>query len=361
MKKKVLIFLIASSLCTISVNAASLRPQQQEVKTLMELSTQDLTPQPKITDIMKNGFYKEKGKIKYYKKGKLHKGFLDLGGKKYYFDGKGNMVTGNKKIGNAQYYFDSNGIMKTGFVKIRSKKYYYDKQTGKKLFGFRKIGSYKYYFKKNTGEMVTGFHTRMSNGSRIKTYYNSNGRLKTGTFRVSNVEYKASPAVGKIYSMKNLAKVICQRPELPTGCEITSWTMMAAYAGIRINKIQAANIMPRSSDPNQGFVGSPYSSSGGSLVVYPGGLKGITKKYFGSYVDMTGCSLAKLQQKLWSKHLVMIWVTRLDGFGSHTVALTGYDQNSFFYNDPWTGAEGRISNTELSVIWAENAYRAMSY
>lgn len=360
MKKRLLLFLIAGSLCTCSADAAALR-QTQESRTLMELAAATPAPRPKITDVTKNGFFKENGKIKYYKKGKVHKGFLKLKGQQYYFNKKGEMVTGSQKIGGAQYYFDSNGVMKTGLVKIRSKRYYYDKKTGKKVTGARKIGSHRYYFKKNTGEMVTGFFTREFKGSKIRTYYDKNGRLKTGTFRVANVEYKASDTVGKIYSVKNLAKVICQRPELPTGCEITSWTMMAVHAGIRMDKIRAADIMPKSSDPNKGFVGSPYSSSGGSLVVYPGGLKDMTKRYLGSYVDMTGCGIEKLQKKLWDKHLVLIWVTRLDGFGSHTVALTGYDQNSFYYNDPWTGTEGRISSDELRILWAENAYRAMSY
>ncbi len=361
MKKSVFIFLIASSLCTLKVNAAGINPQR-ETKTLMELSAGIPASRPKITDVIKNGFYGECGKTRYYKDGRLHKGFLESDGKRYYFDENGDMMTGQVEIENAHYYFDPDGIMQTGFVQIGTKKYHYDPETGEQLFGPHKIGRYQYYLDEDTGEMVTGFLTRdPKKGTAFQTYYNSQGHLETGTFRVSNVEYKASKKTGRIYSVKNLAKTICQQPELPTGCEITSWTMMAAYADVKINKIQAANIMPSSPDPDQGFVGSPYSSSGGSLVIYPKGLASITKKYFGSFEDMTGCSLEKLKEKLWDKHLVLLWVTRLDGFGSHTVALTGYDDEGFYYNDPWTGDGAKISNEELNIIWGENAHRAMSY
>ncbi len=54
-------------------------------------------------------------------------------------------------------------------------------------------------------------------------------------------------------------------------------------------------------------------------------------------------------------------VTRLDGFGSHTIALTGYDRESLYYNDPWTGEEEKIDREYFETIWAENEHMAMSY
>lgn len=359
-KKTILFFLVVNFLCGVPVSAAKLELPSKTIS-LIDRASAAATSKSTLTDAVKNGFVTANGKTRYYENGKLHKGFLALDNKTYYFNEKGIMQTGSRRIQDADYFFDSDGVMQTGFVKNNSKTYYYDVQTGKKIFGSRKIGKYRYYFKEKTGVMATGFLNQELNGTYIKTYYSGKGRLKTGTFRVSHVEYKAAKKTGKIYSMRNLAAVICQRPELPTGCEITSWTMMANYAGIKIEKTRAADIMPKSSDPNQGFVGSPYSSSGASLVVYPGGLRGITQEYFKSYEDMTGCSLKQIQEKLWEKHLVLAWITRLDGFGSHTVALTGYDPKGFFYNDPWTGGKSKISNEEFSVIWNENACRALSY
>ena len=355
-----------------NTNAAETTPETTGAETSVQQTT---TASPSTTEEMtttlkdetttkikiKNGFYKKKGQTKYYINGKKYKGWLKLNNNKYYFNSKGNMVVGSKKIKSKYYYFNSKGVMKTGFVKVNLKKYYYSKKSGKRLYGFRKIGKYRYYLNQKTGEVTTGFASRKYKKSQIMNYYNSKGRLKTGTFRVDKVKYIAERKNGKIYSVRNLAPVICQRPQLPTGCEITAWTMMANYAGIKINKTTAANIMPKSSNPNAGFMGSPYSSSGKGLVVYPGGLSSMTKKYFGSYVNMTGCSIDAIKSKLFNKHLVMVWVVSLDGFGSHTVALTGYNKSGFFYNDPWTGTKRTISYGYFKSIWAGNAYRAMSY
>ncbi|GHN16337.1 hypothetical protein ME782_07980 [Lactobacillus delbrueckii] len=38
--------------------------------------------------------------------------------------------------------------------------------------------------------------------------------------------------------------------------------MMINYAGKKVNKCQAAAATPRSSNPNLGFIGNPYSWSG---------------------------------------------------------------------------------------------------
>lgn len=273
----------------------------------------------KITNRIKNGFHQEDGQIRYYENGKIHTGFLKSNGRKYYFDSQGNMVTGEQKIKNQTYYFGTDGVMQTGFVKREIK------------------------------------------GLPVNVFYDESGRLQTGTFQVDTVQYKAEKDTGEIYFVKNLSEPVCQRPELPTGCEITSWTMMADYAGITISKTEAADKMPKSSDPNQGFVGSPYSSEGGSLVVFPGGLEDMTREYFGSYVNMTGCSYEQIEDKLRDKRLVVVWVTRLDGFGSHTIALTGYDRESLYYNDPWTGEEEKIDREYFETIWAENEHMAMSY
>lgn len=336
MKRLWILFFIAGFICTNKVNAAVPENQlslaavskkagsgvAQVPKSILTETVMDIENQEdglKITNSIKNGFYQEDGWVRYYEKGKVHTGFLTSNGRKYYFDPKGNMVTGEQKIKKACYDFGTDGVMRTGFVAKKGK------------------------------------------DSEIKVYYDEKGRLKTGTFQVDTVQYQASEQTGEIYSVKNLSEIVCQRPELPTGCEITSWTMMANYAGISIGKTEAADEMPVSSDPNQGFVGSPYSSEGGSLVIFPGGLADMTQKYFGSYVNMTGCSYEQIEAKLNDKRLVVVWVTRLDGFGSHTVALTGYDRESLYYNDPWTGEEETISREYFETIWAENGHMAMSY
>lgn len=373
--KALVVLMVASCLFTCIINVSAVDAKMTQKVVLEEsqgTETEDTTPhnepatelpteeQP-TESIVKNGFYTEDGKTRYYNNGKLHIGFLKFDDKKYYFNSFGNMITGSQKIDDSYYYFNKKGIMKTGFIKINSKKYYYNEKTGKKVFGFKKIGKYKYYLKKKNGSVYSGFLNRKYKGKKILTYYDSKGRLKTGTFKVSKVEYKSTKKTGKIYSVRNLAKALCQLPELPTGCEITSWTMMVNFAGVNISKTAAADIMPKSSDPNKGFMGSPYLSTGVGMVVYPDGLKSITKKRLGSYVNLSGCSLNKIKTKLNDKHLVLVWVNPLDGFLSHTVALTGYNKSGFFYNDPWTGKKEFMSYEKFKTIWTANSSRALSY
>lgn len=325
MKRIGMLFFMACMISTGRVDAAA--PEHHEVLKAADIPRSIFAEAAagmeadglKITNRIKNGFHQEDGQIRYYENGKIHTGFLKSNGRKYYFDSQGNMVTGEQKIKNQSYYFGTDGVMQTGFV------------------------------------------TREIKGLPVNVFYDENGRLQTGTFQVDTVQYKAEKDTGEIYFVKNLSEPVCQRPELPTGCEITSWTMMADYAGITISKTEAADKMPKSSDPNQGFVGSPYSSEGGSLVVFPGGLEDMTREYFGNYVNMTGCSYEQIEDKLRDKRLVVVWVTRLDGFGSHTIALTGYDRESLYYNDPWTGEEEKIDREYFETIWAENEHMAMSY
>lgn len=172
------------------------------------------------------------------------------------------------------YYYLKNGKKAIGFKKIKNGKYYFDKK-GRMVKGLKKIKRNRYYFKKS-GKMHCGFLHRKLKKKKILSYFDKKGRLKTGKFKVKKVTYKARAKSGEIYYLNNNVVPVCQRPQLPTGCEITAWTMMVQYAGKRMDKITAANIMPRSGNPNRGFMGSPYFNSGHGEVVYPDGLAGIT-------------------------------------------------------------------------------------
>ncbi len=309
---------------------------------------------------VKNGFYSEDGSVYLYIDNVMQVGLVNYEGKNYYFSQSGEMVKGFAKINNDTYYFDSEGVMQTGLVQI-SGKYYYFNSLGARQYGFKKIGNYNYYFMPNTGAAKTGFWTRKYKGKKINTYYAPDGKLKTGSFKVDTVKYKATKDLGIIYYCRNLAPKLCQRPKLPTGCEIVSWTMMANYAGVKISMVKAAKIMPRSKNPNKGFVGNPFKETGGDLVIYPKGLKSMTKKYLRGYTNMTKCSLKKIESKLYKKHLVLAWVGHLDGFESHTVALTGYDKKYFYYNDPWKGTARKMKRKTFVKKWKVISKRALSY
>jgi len=155
----------------------------------------------------------------------------------------------------------------------------------------------------------------------------------------------------QVNSLRLDVPVICQKPEGKSACEITSWTMMAQYAGAAIDKLSAISEMPRNgSDPNQGFVGDPYSWYG--YTIYPPALKNMTVKYCGSFVNLTGCGLTGLVAHLIEGAPVVVWVNQMiPGMKNHAICLIGFDGEGFFYNDPWTGTSGHISYTEFYRVW----------
>ena len=155
--------------------------------------------------------------------------------------------------------------------------------------------------------------------------------------------------------------LISQRPQLPTGCEVTATTMMLKHVvGNRVNKMKLAREMPRSSNPNRGFVGSPYSASG--WYIYPNGLRGIVNRYTHHHAwNMTGDSATTIKRQINKNRPVVIWMADIDGFPNHALTVYGYDKGHLFLNDPWR--DKRIKKT-LAYIYAHrswDAMRALSY
>ena len=164
---------------------------------------------------------------------------------------------------------------------------------------------------------------------------------------------------GQIVAVYNDAEVISQLPELPTGCEITAVTMMLRYAGYDVNKVQLANIMPRSNNGDYGFVGNPFSPSG--WWIFPTGIAPVVDRFVGHHEIMTGASMQRIQDKLKQGHLVVAWVANVNGFVNHALALTGYDVGRLFYNNPWTGRKESMTYSEFYQHWNADRQRAISY
>ncbi len=155
--------------------------------------------------------------------------------------------------------------------------------------------------------------------------------------------------------------IIAQRPELPTGCEITATTMLFNYAGANVNKVTLAYEMPKHpSNPNLGFVGSPFLTSG--WTVNPPALMNLYRKYLGSAVDLTGSDMRTLEYYVSRNKPVVVWVSSFYGFSVHAITVTGYDSNYIFYNDPWSGVKNaRIDRSLFMIRWSGQSFRAMSY
>lgn len=164
----------------------------------------------------------------------------------------------------------------------------------------------------------------------------------------------------RITGIKLNVPIIRQLPELATGCEITSVTMMVNYAGANESKIKLAMEMPKHPwDPNRGFVGNSFTKNG--WTIYPPALMEQVENYTGSAVNLTGVNNRSLERILVNKPVV-VWVSPMHGFTVHAIVLTGYDEHYFYYNDPWTGQKnakiqknnliryGKIKTKELSAI-----------
>lgn len=193
------------------------------------------------------------------------------------------------------------------------------------------------------------------NGHYQRFYYVHNGHQQSGWIAANQLK-PASTA-----SVQLRVPLIDQLPELPTGCEMTATTMMLQYAGVNINKEQFASHVPRSSNPNTGFVGDPASAYGIGLYIYPQGLLPTIRHYLPSAVDLSGVGLQRLKAQLTKRHPVVAWVQGLDGFASHTVTLTGYTTATIRYNDPWRGQSGQMDNQAFETMWQLNGRRALSY
>lgn len=153
--------------------------------------------------------------------------------------------------------------------------------------------------------------------------------------------------------------LIAQRPQLPTGCEITATAMMLQFAGAKVTKLSLAREMPRSHNPNKGFVGSPYSKSG--WYIYPKGVLPIVKHHLGSAQNLTGARLSTIKKYVRHDHPVVVYVAGVDGFSNHALTVTGYSKTRIYYNDPWTNKRASMSNSVMTKHRKADANRAFSY
>lgn len=227
----------------------------------------------------------------------------------------------------------------------------------KKTTGYKKIGNYWYVFNKN-GVVLTGVR-KIPNKSTYG-YFNASGHRQFKNTKTSKAYYWINKS-GTITGIKNYAKVISQLPEMPTGCEITAVTMMINFAGVKVTKQQAAKVMHYSSNPNKGFIGSPYKKWPGGYWVAPNGIKSVVKHYLGTSQVMTGASMTSIKKKLLRSHCVVMWVGMFDGISNHAITLTGYHNGLIYFMDPWTGTKRSIKESTLKVHWALDAHRALSY
>ncbi len=155
--------------------------------------------------------------------------------------------------------------------------------------------------------------------------------------------------------------LIPQLPEIPTGCEIAACCMLLQAAGATIDKLTLAKEIPyHQTDPNQGFVGDPFTETGESI--YPKALAKTLERYTGKAVNLTGCTIDELKNWLVEKgHPIEIWLGPIYDFGIHALVLIGFEEDRLLFNDCWQECEISLSRTEFLPLWKNKGYLALSY
>lgn len=130
-------------------------------------------------------------------------------------------------------------------------------------------------------------------------------------------------------------------------CEARSAVDLAAYFGISIDEIDFLNRLPRSDDPEEGFVGNYWDARGqippASYGVHAGPVAALLREYGLNAVDARGLSWDTIRSEIASGRPVMVWVINntLPGWPvsytasngrtttvahyQHTVLVTGYN------------------------------------
>lgn len=189
-------------------------------------------------------------------------------------------------------------------------------------------------------------------------------KRKSATLKV----YVAEPETGMHKYIP--VDMVLQKPELPTGCEITSLTMLLNYIGYDVDKVDMSdNYLPkgeyRAADYREVFVGNPRS-----IFAYGCFSKAIVKaaeNYLDEFDEedkwevrnITGCSPNSLYAAVDNGYPVVVWASvDLKGIkagkswavretgenvtwvsGEHCLLLTGYDKDKkvVYTNDPLKG------------------------
>ncbi|MCI0182064.1 C39 family peptidase [Sulfoacidibacillus ferrooxidans] len=173
-------------------------------------------------------------------------------------------------------------------------------------------------------------------------------------------------------------KSICQMPELPNGCEVTSLSILLQFEGIPVTNMTLASEVARAKtplveddgqvvrwgNPNDGFVGKMSGQPG--YGVYNGPIAQLMKRYLPHDVDdLTGDSPQQIIRVLESGRPVEVWtnvyfrpvtdwVTWMSDHGpvhatfdEHAVVLVGYGHGSLYLDNPLNGDQAERVNAKL--------------
>lgn len=157
---------------------------------------------------------------------------------------------------------------------------------------------------------------------------------------------------------------IDQNPELPTGCEVTSLTIVLNYLGYDVDKLTMADLfLPQGeigkTDPDVAFIGNPRDkhSYGANAPVLAQTANDYLTKMKSDYhaYNMTGKDFSELERYILDGYPVMVWETinMLESYPSskwtidnkeiqwyanfHCMVLIGWTEDTYIMSDPLKG------------------------
>lgn len=184
--------------------------------------------------------------------------------------------------------------------------------------------------------------------------------------------------------------ILCQFPNLPTGCESTCAAMLLNWLDVSVTKEEIANLISKGDrphfssgkliggNPEHEFVGDPFSSSGFGTYHKP--IDNIINHYLpGKSLDLTGCSFDELLENITDNRPVIIWATvnmqtpsvkslwrDKDGniilwkSPEHAMVLIGYTSTEVIVNDPFVGKQVTYNRSIFEKIWVYMGRQAIS-
>lgn len=213
-------------------------------------------------------------------------------------------------------------------------------------------------------------------GDSVSFFYLNDGDYTVTVRPKSEIADEAAEIKVKITGVSHGSKhyipadALLQNPELPTGCEITSLTMLLNHMGYDVTKTDMAdNYLPkgeyRNSDFNKVFVGNPRNKH--AYGCFSQAITAAANSYLEKQDDsdkwkvrnITGCSLADLYTIIDKNYPIVVWgsidmkeITAGQSWkdpetgksltwpaGEHCMLLVGYDTSKgvVYVNDPMKG------------------------
>lgn len=239
---------------------------------------------------------------------------------------------------------------------------------------------------------VTGDPTSKSH----KLYFCNTNRLKTEPLTINDkdIPKKEEPEITvkpaqptKKSTVISDVPLISQFPEFPTGCESVSAVMVLRFSGENISAAKFIDeYLPKSSEfyndggkrfgpsPYEYFIGNPKTAS--SYGCMASVIEKAICNYFGNsdrVRNTTGTELSDLCSEYIDNDIpVMIWATinmletdpknswylsdgkRFSWPGNeHCMVLIGYDSESYYFNDPYTGKTVKYNKETTNDRYAE--------